>query len=81
MIAASDRVPLLTRAGSGDPARHGGAQAVLGANVICHLTIRSVIRGLLSRIDGVGFVFEELHLRHRRGSYDQIYDEHLLTTR
>jgi methylation protein EvaC len=61
-------------------ASHGTAQAVLGANVICHLpNIHSVIRGILAVLaeDGV-FVFEEPYLGDivQQASYDQFYDEH-----
>src|SRR5215813_5838239 len=56
-------------------AEHGAAQAVLGANVICHLpNIHSVIRGLLELMDDRGvFVFEEPYLGDivEKASYDQ----------
>jgi len=61
---------------------HGAAQAVLGANVICHLpNINSVVRGVLELLDDRGvFVFEEPYLGDivEKTSYDQIYDEHYL---
>jgi methylation protein EvaC len=50
------------RAGREIRAEHGAAQAVLGANVICHLPdIHSVIRGLLELMDERGvFVLREV---------------------
>jgi methylation protein EvaC len=58
----------------------GPADAVIGANVICHIPyIHSVLKGisLLLKPDGV-FIFEDPYLGDivQKVSYDQIYDEH-----
>ena len=60
---------------------HGQANAVLAANVICHIgDIGGIARGIkrILKPDGV-FVFEEPYLGAmiEKGSYDQIYDEHV----
>jgi len=59
---------------------HGPADAVLGANVVCHLpNIHSVLRGVTALLGDRGvFVFEEPYLGDivTLASYDQIYDEH-----
>jgi methylation protein EvaC len=59
---------------------HGQADAVLGANVVCHVPyIHSVFEGVaaLLRPRGV-LVFEDPYLGDivEKASYDQIYDEH-----
>jgi methylation protein EvaC len=59
---------------------HGPADAVLGANVMCHIpTMHSVIGGvkLLLKPKGV-LIFEDPYLGDiiEKTSYDQIYDEH-----
>ena len=61
--------------------KHGQADVILGANVVCHLpNIRSVLCGvdLLLKKDGV-FIFEEPYLGDilDKVAYDQIYDEHV----
>lgn len=61
--------------------QYGPADAVLGANVICHIPdLHSIVRGLdvLLKEKGV-FIFEEPYLGDIviRNSYDQIYDEHV----
>ena len=61
-------------------AEHGQADAVLGANVMCHLPyLHSVAEGIriLLKPDGV-LVFEDPYLGDiiEKTSYDQIYDEH-----
>jgi methylation protein EvaC len=59
---------------------HGPADALLGANVVCHLpNIHSVLRGVGSLLSDRGvFIFEEPYLGDivESTSYDQIYDEH-----
>ena len=60
---------------------HGPADALLGANVICHLPdIHSIIRGVraLLKEEGV-FIFEDPYLGDiiEKTTYDQIYDEHV----
>ena len=60
---------------------YGQADAVLGANVICHIPdLHSIFAGLdvLLKPTGV-FVFEEPYLGDivEKTSYDQIYDEHV----
>jgi methylation protein EvaC len=59
---------------------HGRADAVLAANVMCHIAdLSSVVNGikLLLKSDGV-LIFEDPYLGEmiRKTSYDQIYDEH-----
>jgi methylation protein EvaC len=59
----------------------GQADAVLGANVICHIPdLHGVIRGVkrLLKPSGV-FIFEDPYLGDivAKTSYDQIYDEHV----
>jgi methylation protein EvaC len=61
-------------------AEHGPADAVLGANVMCHIPdLHSVIDGFraLLKPDGV-VAFEDPYLGDivHKTSYDQIYDEH-----
>jgi methylation protein EvaC len=60
---------------------YGEADAVLGANVICHLpNIESVIKGILKLLTEKGvFIFEEPYMGDilEKTSYDQIYDEHV----
>jgi methylation protein EvaC len=59
----------------------GAADAILGANVICHLPdIHSVIRGIRALLKDEGvFIFEEPYFVDivQKISYDQIYDEHV----
>ncbi len=62
-------------------AEHGKADAILGANAICHIDqIGSVAAGVnkLLKPQGV-FVFEAPYLGEiiKKTSYDQIYDEHV----
>jgi methylation protein EvaC len=62
-------------------AEDGQADAVLGANVVCHIPyIHSVLGGvrLLLKPSGV-FVFEDPYLGDviEKTAYDQIYDEHV----
>ena len=62
-------------------AEHGQADAILAANVMCHIAdLHSVARGVrrLLKPDGV-LVFEEPYLGDMiaKTSYDQIYDEHV----
>ncbi|MGH6792191.1 MAG: methyltransferase domain-containing protein [Methyloceanibacter sp.] len=61
--------------------QHGPADAIIAANVICHIPdLNDVGRGVASLLteDGV-FVFEEPYLAAmvEKGSYDQIYDAHV----
>lgn len=61
--------------------QYGPADAILGANVICHIPdLHSLIKGVdrLLKEDGV-FMFEEPYLGDivERTSYDQFYDEHV----
>lgn len=62
-------------------AQHGHADALLGANVFCHIAdIHSVIRGVRSLLAPSGvLVFEDPYLGDivEKASYDQIYDEHV----
>jgi methylation protein EvaC len=62
-------------------AEHGHADAVLAANVMCHIpNLPSVAAGMkrLLKPDGV-FIFEDPYLGDMiaKTSYDQIYDEHV----
>jgi methylation protein EvaC len=62
-------------------AKHGGADAILAANVMCHIPdLPGVAAGVqrLLKSDGV-FVFEDPYLGDMitKTSYDQIYDEHV----
>jgi methylation protein EvaC len=62
-------------------AKHGRADAVLSANVICHIPdIHEVAAGVarLLKPDGL-FIFEDPYLGDlvAKTSYDQIYDEHV----
>lgn len=61
--------------------RDGPADAILAANVICHIPdINEVGRGAAHLLADKGvFVFEEPYLGAmiEKGSYDQIYDEHV----
>lgn len=64
-------------------AEQGKADAILGGNVIGHIPyFHSVASGIktLLKDDGV-FIFENAYLGSviSRGSYDQIYDEHVFT--
>lgn len=59
----------------------GPADAIIAANVICHIPdLNEVARGVAHLLadDGV-FIFEEPYLGAmiEKGSYDQIYDEHV----
>jgi methylation protein EvaC len=61
--------------------QEGPAGAIIAANVICHIPdINEVARGVAHLLadDGV-FIFEEPYLGAmiEKGSYDQIYDEHV----
>jgi methylation protein EvaC len=62
-------------------AEHGGADAILAANVMCHIPdlpgVAAGVQRLLKR-DGV-FIFEDPYLGDMitKTSYDQIYDEHV----
>lgn len=61
-------------------AEHGHADAILGANVMCHIPyLHSVVAGMkaLLKPDGV-IMFEDPYLGDivEKTSYDQIYDEH-----
>lgn len=61
--------------------KDGPAAAIVAANVICHIPgLNEVARGVAHLLadDGV-FVFEEPYLGAmiEKGSYDQIYDEHV----
>jgi methylation protein EvaC len=62
-------------------AEHGGADAILAANVMCHIPdlpgVAAGVRRLL-KPDGV-FIFEDPYLGDMiaKTSYDQIYDEHV----
>jgi methylation protein EvaC len=61
-------------------AGHGQADAILGANVMCHIPyLHSVVAGMKSLLkpDGV-IMFEDPYLGDivEKTSYDQIYDEH-----
>lgn len=60
---------------------HGQADAILAANVICHIPyLHSVVKGVkkLLKPEGV-FIFEDPYLVDilQKTSYDQIYDEHV----
>ena len=60
---------------------HGPADAVMGANVMCHIPyLHSVFEGVrrLLKPGGV-FIFEDPYLGDivRKAAYDQIYDEHV----
>ena len=62
-------------------AEHGHADAMLAANVMCHIPdLRGVAAGVrrLLKPDGV-FIFEDPYLGDMiaKTSYDQIYDEHV----
>jgi methylation protein EvaC len=62
-------------------AEHGSADAILAANVMCHIPdLRGVAAGVqrLLKPDGV-FIFEDPYLGDMitKTSYDQIYDEHV----
>ncbi len=62
-------------------AGHGGADAILAANVMCHIPDLSGVAAGVQRLlkpDGV-FIFEDPYLGDMIGktSYDQIYDEHV----
>lgn len=62
-------------------AEHGHADAVLAANVMCHIPdLRGVAAGVqrMLKPDGV-FIFEDPYLGDMivKNSYDQIYDEHV----
>ena len=62
-------------------AQDGPANAIIAANVICHIPdINEVARGVahLLATDGV-FIFEEPYLGDmiEKTAYDQIYDEHV----
>lgn len=61
--------------------RYGAADVILAANVICHIPdIRGVAAGVAALLSPTGvFVFEEPYLgaMMEKGSYDQIYDEHV----
>jgi len=61
--------------------QHGAADAILAANVICHIpNINDVAAGVATLLSDKGvFVLEEPYLGSviEKGSYDQIYDEHV----
>jgi methylation protein EvaC len=61
--------------------RDGPADAILAANVICHIPdINDVARGVAHLLADKGvFIFEEPYLGAmiEKGSYDQVYDEHV----
>lgn len=62
-------------------AEHGYADAVLAANVMCHIPDINVVAGGIARLlkpDGV-LMFEDPYLGDMiaKTSYDQIYDEHV----
>jgi methylation protein EvaC len=61
-------------------AEHGKAQALLGANVMCHIpTLHSVAAGAAVLLERGGvLVFEDPYMGDilTKVSYDQIYDEH-----
>jgi methylation protein EvaC len=61
-------------------AEHGKAQALLGANVMCHIpTLHSVAAGAAHLLERGGvLVFEDPYMGDilTKVSYDQIYDEH-----
>jgi methylation protein EvaC len=61
--------------------KHGQADALLAANVMCHISdIKSVAQGIniLLKQDGL-LIFEDPYLGEvlQKGSFDQIYDEHV----
>ena len=60
---------------------HGPADAILAANVICHIPdLNDIASGIAHLLSETGvFVFEEPYLGAmiEKGSYDQIYDEHV----
>ncbi|MBK9041593.1 MAG: class I SAM-dependent methyltransferase [Bdellovibrionales bacterium] len=60
---------------------HGKADAILAANVLCHISdIRSVFEGFRELLhDGGVIAFEDPYLGDviQKNSYDQIYDEHM----
>lgn len=62
-------------------AKHGAADAILSANVMCHIPdIHSVAKGVAALLKPEGvFVFEDPYLGDvvQKTSYDQIYDEHV----
>lgn len=61
-------------------AKHGQADAFIGANVMCHIPyLHSVISGIRTLLKPKGvLVFEDPYLGDiiQKTSYDQIYDEH-----
>jgi methylation protein EvaC len=61
-------------------AEHGQADAILGANVMCHIPyLHSVVAGMKSLLKPDGIImFEDPYLGDivEKTSYDQIYDEH-----
>src|SRR2546422_5042400 len=61
-------------------AEHGQADAVLGANVLCHIPyLHSVVAGIKTLLKPRGvLVFEDPYLGDilEQTSYDQVYDEH-----
>lgn len=60
---------------------HGRADAILAANVICHIAdLRSVLAGIKELLSPEGlFIYEDPYLGDilTNTSYDQIYDEHV----
>jgi methylation protein EvaC len=62
-------------------AEHGPADAILAANVMCHIpTLHSVIEGFTTLLKPSGVImYEDPYLGDiiSRNSYDQIYDEHV----
>ncbi len=60
---------------------HGKADAILGANVFCHIPyINSVYEGVIALLDKDGiFSFEDPYIGDilKKSSFDQIYDEHV----
>jgi len=61
-------------------AEHGQADAILGANVMCHIPyLHSVVAGMKELLKSGGIImFEDPYLGDivEKTSYDQIYDEH-----
>src|SRR5262249_12624020 len=65
----------------GIAAEHGSADAILAANVMCHISDLSGVAAGVQRLlkpDGI-FIFEDPYLGDMiaKTSYDQIYDEHV----
>lgn len=62
-------------------AKHGPAQLIIGANVLCHIPdLHGLAHALVTLLDDEGvFIFEDPYLLEiiRKLAYDQIYDEHV----